>query len=265
MLSAREQLERQREFEPDSGPYAYSGDRFRVDPGRGDDPILDALLAFTRPRDTWLDIGSGVGRYALPLARHVRRVVALEPEAEALAILEQDAERADIEGIETLVSGWPMDGGTPPRVDGALMAHVGYGVEDIGVFLDAIESAASRVCVAVMGEGPMPIVPRLLWRAVHDEERVVTPALPELISVLSSRGVPPTLAYAPRQPVTRSSPDGLVEIARRQLWVRAGSAKDERLTDAVRAMATQRDGRWALEWSMTRIGIASWEPAGAIS
>ncbi len=51
-------------------------------------------------------------------------------------------------------------------------------------------------------------------------------------------------------------------MARRQLWVRADSAKDRVLQGLVRAGATERDGRWALDWGTSRIGIVSWEPVG---
>jgi hypothetical protein len=48
--------------------YAPVANRFRVDPRRADDPSLDALLQLARPDESWLDIGAGGGRYALPLA-----------------------------------------------------------------------------------------------------------------------------------------------------------------------------------------------------
>lgn len=265
VAAAREQLDRQREIGAESEPYPYSGDRFRVDPTRRDDAVVAALFALADAGDTWLDIGAGVGRYALPLADVVERVIAIEPSAQALAILQADARQAGLSGIEVRQSQWPLPGRSTARADAALMAHVGYGVDDIGAFLDAAERAARRVCVAVMGEGPMAIMPRLLWAAVHGEKRIITPALPELLSVLMSRGVLPTLSYAPRLPVTRPSVEGLIEIARRQLWLQAGSARDGVLVDAVREMATEQDGRWALEWSTTRIGIAAWGPRPDLS
>jgi hypothetical protein len=265
VAQAREQLERQREFAPETGPYPYSGDRFRVDPSRPDDAVVALLRSVAHEDDVWLDIGAGVGRYALPLARFVGRVVALEPEAEALSILQADAETTGIEGIETLRSSWPPSSRELPLVDGVLMAHVGYGVDEMGPFLDAAEALTRRVCVAVMGEGPMAIVPRLLWAAVHGEVRRISPALPELLAVLVARGVLPDIRYFAREPVTRLSVEGLVKIARRQLWVQAGSAKDDALIEAVQAMATERDDGWALEWARTRIGIVSWEPIREIS
>ena len=77
----RDQVDRFRE-EPDGKDfYASVSSIFRDDPDRQGDPVLDALRAHARPDDTWLDIGAGAGRYALPLARVVREVIALDPSA----------------------------------------------------------------------------------------------------------------------------------------------------------------------------------------
>ena len=46
---------------------------FISDPARTDDPVLEELLALTLPGETWLDIGAGAGRFALPIARRVWR------------------------------------------------------------------------------------------------------------------------------------------------------------------------------------------------
>ena len=47
-------------------------------------------------------------------------------------------------------------------------------------------------------------------------------------------------------------------MARRQLWLNEGSAKDQKLRRLVLETATERDGRWAFEWTPTKIGIVSW-------
>ena len=83
----------------------------------------------------WLDIGAGAGRYALPLARHVREVVAIEPSPGMAAALAEIAAEHGITNVRQLAARWPMEGSLSGDV--ALMAHVGYDVERIGAFLDA--------------------------------------------------------------------------------------------------------------------------------
>jgi hypothetical protein len=68
----REQAERVREDTEGTDFYAPIAQVFRADPRRTDEPALDRLLGLARPEDTWLDIGAGGGRYALPVALRVR-------------------------------------------------------------------------------------------------------------------------------------------------------------------------------------------------
>jgi SAM-dependent methyltransferase len=53
-----------------------------------------------------LDIGSGPGNYAIPIARRVRQVVALDPASGMLEILKQRAAEADLDNIETVGQAW---------------------------------------------------------------------------------------------------------------------------------------------------------------
>ena len=263
----RAQVERCREVEDPSDFYAPVADRFRFEPRRDGDAVLDALLALARPDDRWLDIGAGGGRYALPLALAVREVVALDPSRAMLAVLDAAARGHGIHNVRSLEARWPLAPGEPAAggliADVALMAHVGYDIEAIGPFLDAAEACARRRCVAVVGEGAMTTVATLFWEPVHGEARIALPALPELLVLLVARGRLPELALAPRAASVFETLDDLLAMARRQLWVRPGSDKDARLASLVEARATQREEGWALDWSVTRIGVVSWEPGPA--
>jgi len=255
----RKQVERAREVEDPADFYAPVTGRFRMDPRRTDDATVNALLALAEPSDVWLDVGSGAGRYALPLALAVRELVAIDPSPAMLAALTEDAAAAGIGNVHTVEARWPMHS-DPPTGDIALMAHVGYDIEAIGPFLDALEAAAARRCVAVLGESAMTTVATLFWKEIHDEPRVRLPALPELLDLLAARGRSPQVRYVERVPPTFASLDEAIEMARRQLWLRRSSSKDFKMRHLVADTVTESDGHFAFEWSPSKIGIVSWSP-----
>ena len=138
----REQVERFREVEDGADFYGGIATMFRDDPRRQDEPALDALRALARPEDNWLDIGAGGGRYALPLALLVREVIGLDPSAGMLGVLRQGMSDHGISNVRIVEARWPS--ADPIRADVAMIAHVGYDIEEIGPFLDAMEAAAER-------------------------------------------------------------------------------------------------------------------------
>jgi SAM-dependent methyltransferase len=256
----RAQVERCREVADPSDFYAPVKDRFRMDPRRIDDATLNALVALARPDDVWLDVGSGGGRYALPLALRVREIVAIDPSPSMLGALREDAAANEIANISVIEARWPM--ADPPAGDVALMAHVGYDIEQIGPFLDQLQAQSRRLCVAVLGESAMQTTAALFWQPIHGEQRVRLPALPEFLQLLLARARLPEVTLVDRVPPAFESQDEAHAMARRQLWLEEGSAKDQSLRQLVERTATLRDGRYAFDWRPTRIGIVSWSPTG---
>jgi SAM-dependent methyltransferase len=257
----REQVERCREVDDPADFYEPLAQRFAHDPRRSDDVTLTALLAMSRENDVWLDIGSGGGRYALPLALRTRRVIAFEPSPAMRGVLRSGMVEHGISSIDIIDDRWPPGAAAAPTADVVLMAHVGYDIEDFDAFLSAAERAAQRDCVAIMSEGATTTAAALLWRPVHDEDRVALPALPELLTLLLARGQLPRVILVQREPSVFETRADLLAMARRQLWLQPGSPKDQRLRELVSGRATQREAGWALDWRPTRVGIVSWEPA----
>ena len=145
----REQVDRLREVPDGPDFYAPVSGLFRADPARTDEPALDALLALVRPGETWLDIGAGAGRYALPIAAALATsggsVVAIDPSSGMLDALREDAAASSISNIRVVEGRWPPPDPTPFAADVALMAHVGYDIEAIGPFLRAAEAVTRRL------------------------------------------------------------------------------------------------------------------------
>jgi SAM-dependent methyltransferase len=254
----RAQVERVREVDDGQDFYAPVARHFAADPRRRGEPTLEALRALVRPEDVLLDVGAGGGRYALPLALVVREVIALDPSAGMLEVLGATAAEHGIANARVVQARWPL--GDPPTADVGLIAHVGYDVEAIGPFLDQLEAASRRLCVAVLFERPPTSPVDALWPEVHGEPRATLPALPELLALLAARGRPPALRLVEREPAEPGTLEELLPRARRQLWTRPGSPKDRRLVELLERRARRPAGRYALPTDAGRVGVVTWSP-----
>jgi SAM-dependent methyltransferase len=234
---------------------------FRADPHRTDEPALDVLRSLVQPGETWLDIGAGGGRYALPIALLAREVIALDPSPGMLDILRGGMKEHSISNVRIVESRWPATDG--PTADVAMIAHVSYDIAPIGEFLDAMEAAARRLCIAILLWRQPAAVTAPLWPAVHGEPRAALPALPEFLALQLARGRLCEVRLAGRMPPSYASVDDALHFARRQLWVEPGSEKDAALQSALRDLLTERDGRFAIDWSPLPVGIVTWEPPAA--
>ncbi len=263
-----EQVDRFREVPDATDFYAPVTGLFRADPRRTDEPALDALLRLVRPGETWLDIGAGAGRYALPIALALApsggRVIALDASPgmlDALLGLQTEHGVTDVEVVETR---WPPPDGSLDRFgcDVALIAHVSYDIESIGPFVRTMESVARRLCVAVLMERQPSSIADVCWPPVHGEARVPLPALPEFVELLRARGRDVTVERLEREPRRFGSRDELAGFLRRQLWVEEGSAADRRFQAALdEQVETDADGRVGLrDQRPLPIGVVTWAP-----
>jgi SAM-dependent methyltransferase len=260
----RAQVDRVREV-PDKDFYAPVSSLFVADPRRTGEEALDALVALIEPGDRWLDIGAGAGRYALPLALRAREVIAVEPSASMRNALRTGKEEHGLANLRIVPGTWPeaLDTlGDPPIAEVALVAHVGYDIEDIGPFVDAMERAASRLCVAMLTDRSPASVADPFWPIVHGMERVPLPALPELAELLRARGRTTEIQRVERAPRTFDSFDGLATFIRRQLWIAEDGEKEQRFRTALASMARERDDDgWTLASPpVGSIGILTWSP-----
>ena len=225
---------------------------------------------WSEPGETWLDIGAGAGRYALPIALALApsggRVIAVDPSAGMLDALREIAGRARHRPTSRSSAGrWPPLAGTAPSfaADVALIAHVGYDIEAIGPFVGAMEAVARRLCVAVLMERQPASIADACWPPVHGEERVPLPALPDFVELLRARGREPSVELLEREPRRFDSRDELEGFLRRQLWVEPGSrpiaGSGRRSTGC---SSRRRDGRVGLRGQQPLpIGIVTWAPS----
>ena len=262
------QVERVREAPDGRDFYGPVTRMFVADPARVGDPVLDALVEVAMRAETWLDIGAGAGRYALPLAGHVAEVIALDPSPSMLDALRTAATAHGIDNVRAIEGRWPADAdlraalGDDPVADVALIAHVGYDVEAIEPFIDAMEAAARRACVAILMDQSPASVAGPFWPIVHGEERVPLPALPQFVELLRARGRAPVVARLAGERRRWADRAELLAFLRRQLWTRPDSGADGRLRAAIDARSEiGPDGTVVVsDAPMLEIGIVRWEP-----
>jgi len=255
----REQAERLREGTPPRDFYAAVASDFRANPRRTDEPALEYLRSLVQPGETWLDIGAGGGRYALPLALLAKSVIAVEPSEGMRNVLQAGMAEHGISNIGIVPARWPMDGA--PTADVALIAHLGYDVDEIGPFLEAAETAARRLCVAVLVTPSPPQPAERFWPPIHGEARVPLPSLTEFLALLLARGRLFELRLFAREPLLHADRDGPLRWLYQQLFITPGTEKGRRLAELARDVVTSREGRWALSWSpVPVVGVVSWRP-----
>lgn len=247
----REQAERVREERDGGDHYRPLASAFRADPRRIGDSALDALLDISRADDCWVDIGAGAGRFSLPLALHVRKVIAIEPSPAMRAEMANLQIEHGITNVDLRDQRWPSD---DPEItsmaDVALISHVGYDIEQMGAFLDTMERAASRECVALQYDHSPGSLFWQVWPAVHGEEQVHLPGASEFIELLGSRGAQVDARElerrGDRQRFVFETPEQAMEWARRRLWLSEGSQKLNALREAVAELLREHDGGWSL-------------------
>jgi SAM-dependent methyltransferase len=112
--------------------------------GGAPDPLLDHILGRLTPEMTVLDIGAGIGRWTLPIARKVHRVTAIEPLQGMRTVLVERAAAHGITNVEVVDTPWLTT--EVSSHDVAIAAHATYTTTDLLGFVRRMEASARRTC-----------------------------------------------------------------------------------------------------------------------
>ncbi len=254
-----EQVARVREIGEAQDYYQPVAGRFR--PGQASSAEAEALLSLAREGDSWLDIGSGGGRFALPLAGRVRRVIAVEPSPAMRGVLAEGVAAAGVSNLVVHDERWPAAGGAE-QAGVALAAPCLYDIREPGPFIEAMERAARRLCVVALAQFPRGSQLAGLFEAVHGEPPARLPALREFVALLGALGRP----YELRRVTTGAAPepaapDEVRALGRRMLWLRPGSEKERRMCELLDEWWGEPDGI-RVPAGFREIGIVTWGPEG---
>jgi SAM-dependent methyltransferase len=189
-------------------------------------------------------------------------VVALDTSESMLDALREIADDYDIENVRAVHTRWPIDDPLSLACDVALIAHVGYDIEAIGPFLDALEAASRRLCVAALMEGAPAAAADPFWPPVHGEARVPLPALADFVELLNARRREPSVTSVRIEPRRFDSREALGGFASRQLWIDPAGPKWSRFQTALEALTEQDAEGWTIrDRPMSNIGIVTWKPS----
>jgi 2-polyprenyl-3-methyl-5-hydroxy-6-metoxy-1,4-benzoquinol methylase len=237
---------------------------FRAGRGRWDDTaVIDALRPHLLATDTFVDVGAGAGRFALPIAGLVREVIAVEPSQAMAGALAEDAGRAGVTNVTHVPARWQE----LPGVQGDVLfsSHMIYPMLDVEPFLRWMTAAARRwAAIVVFAEPPQSwLAP--FWPLVHGEERVYGPYFPYLLDVLDELGLGPVdFTYIRAEPFPLGSREAALSRLRRRLYVVPGSDADARLAAAMDELLEEQDGTLVVKGAdRITLGLVRWQTDAA--
>ncbi len=245
---------------PQSDVHGTLAPRFRNNPRRTGDLVLDRLDLEVGSKTSVLDVGGGASKYALPLALRSRCVKVVEPSSAMGEVLAAEAKEARIENISIVEGLWEEVDVDPAQV--VLCAGVVYGVADLEPFILKLEShAINRVLIVGCMESPQAIFSPL-WEAVHEEARKNLPGIPEFLSALWELDIYPDVEmFEPTFGETCPDRETALQILRQMLYVQADTEKDQRLQAIMDQMVVQTtDGLAIKDAGPRRQVLVSWRP-----
>ena len=189
--------QQQRLFGP-APPDIWTGQaaaQFRFDPLREPDANLSALAAWLQPDDALVDVGGGAGRLTLPLARHCREAVNVEPSAGMAAEFHSLAEASGIANARLVAAPWLEPHGV--NGDVTLACDVTYFIRNIVEFIEKLQAAARRRVMLTVWSEPPPNRGAPLFRRLYGEAQAPRPGHRELLPVLWEMGLLPEVRLLP--------------------------------------------------------------------
>lgn len=231
-------------------------------------PYVELLLRHL-PLDsgmTVLDVGCGPGNLTLPLAKHCRRVTALDFSANMLAILEQEARTQHLENVTTHRLAWEDDWQQVPVAPHDLaIASRSLSVDDLRAAIGKLDAHASRYVFIADRISPTPFAPEAFSAVGRPFNS--GPDYIYTLNILYSMGIHPNVTILELPPVFTYQ--DLDQAFLTYSWMIKELSKPEELAlkdflasratanpDGTIAIARDHHPRWALIW-WAKDGVSS--------
>jgi SAM-dependent methyltransferase len=232
---------------------------FADDPHRANDPVLNRAIHEVSLEATVLDVGGGVGRYTLPLALHCRHITVVEPSEVMIEALQKGAKEARIHNLTTIQSTW--EDARHEAADVVFCASVLDGVAKVEPFIRKLELCArKKVLILQLMVSPLAMIAPF-WKAVHGDDRVLPPAVPELLSVLWEMEIYPDVQMIETPPRAAQDKEATLALLRQVTFVQPGTDKDEQLQEAMHELVIETPAGLTIKGARSRrIALIAWSP-----
>lgn len=229
---------------------------------RSSDTTRDFVASLVTRDATVLDIGAGTGSWAMLLARHARKVTAVEPSPAMIDVMQENLQAAGIDNVEIIRGRWP-DVHVAPH-DFSLCAHGMYGCADLPAFVHGMMAATRRICLLTArlppADGVMAEAAMHIWGQPHDSPNGVV-----AYNALLQMGLIPNVLMEENGLWRRWAHDSLDEALAKvkgKFGLGDASEHDEFLADLLRQRLIHTDGRYI--WpDGVRTALIYWSVADA--
>jgi len=227
---------------------------------RQDDSSREFILSQVDAGSTVLDIGAGTGAWSMMLARHVRRVTAVDPSESMLSVLRENMAAENAANVSVIQGAWPdVDVG---EHDFSLCSHAMYGCPDLAAFIRGMEKHTRRTCFLLLRAPAADCIQaeaaRRLWGQPFD-----SPNFAIAYNILISMGVYANVLmentgyWKPR--VSRNLDDALQRL-KREMNLAGIDEYDGFLIDLLRRRLSLRDGVYVWPKEVCS-ALVYWNPA----
>jgi SAM-dependent methyltransferase len=236
----------ERDAPPDAAGEAELVERWRrmaarLDAGAAEpDALLAHILDRLSPAMSVLDVGAGIGRWSLPLARRARAVTAVEPLPGMREILADRIAQSGLANVALAAAPW-MEAEVPPH-DVVIAAHAVYATPDLAAFVRRLEAHARRSVYLALRvparDGIIGELSHLIHGRWHDSPNFIVG-----YNLLLEAGFTPNVLVEPRRSRRWIDPtlEAALARARRHLQL-ADSAHDETIRRVLARRLREADG-----------------------